>query len=191
MKRLDILLYSRAGLRGHIGHQGSAIPGLIRLDDSVISLIASNIEAFVPERCWWAFALAIVILLSILRGLVRIRTNTFANRGHLSRSDPGTGWTSSDLSPDRPTLMFASARPMGHFGGAQMKMATMTLGTVQMELQRHKRMPMMSTEAYLGCLNRSVHPGFSIHAFPPLPCGDVEWHLTDAWYGTGCWNLLL
>ena len=52
------------------------------------------------------------------------------------------------------TMMFASARPMGHFSAPQMKMASMTLAGVQMELERHKAVPMVLTEGYLDCLNR-------------------------------------
>lgn len=37
-----------------------------------------------------------------------------------------------------------------------MKMAGMTLSTVQMELQRVKMMPGVMTEAYLECLNKYV-----------------------------------
>lgn len=43
---------------------------------------------------------------------------------------------------------------MGHFASPQIKMASMTLGSVQMELERHKMMPMVMTEAYLECLNK-------------------------------------
>lgn len=45
---------------------------------------------------------------------------------------------------------------MGHFGGAQVKMATMTLGMVSMELERQKMQPVVNTEAYLDCLNKYV-----------------------------------
>jgi len=55
-------------------------------------------------------------------------------------------------------MMFASARPMGHFSAPQMKLAALTLSTVQMELERHKRMPMVMTEAYLDCLNKMLEP---------------------------------
>lgn len=51
-------------------------------------------------------------------------------------------------------MMFTSARPMGHFAAHQMKAASMTLGAVQMELERHKMMPMVMTEGYLECLNK-------------------------------------
>lgn len=53
-------------------------------------------------------------------------------------------------------MMFASARPMGHFAAPQVKMATMTLQAVQMELERHKVSPMIMVEGYLDCLNRWV-----------------------------------
>ena len=43
---------------------------------------------------------------------------------------------------------------MGHFSAPQMKMASMTLAGVQMELERHKAVPMVMTEGYLDCLNR-------------------------------------
>lgn len=51
-------------------------------------------------------------------------------------------------------MMFSSTNPMGHFGGAQVKMANMTLGMVQMELERQKMQPMVNTEVYLDCLNK-------------------------------------
>ncbi len=51
-------------------------------------------------------------------------------------------------------MMFASAKPMGHFGGAHLKMATMTLAAVQMELERMKMMPGVMTEPYLDALNK-------------------------------------
>jgi hypothetical protein len=43
---------------------------------------------------------------------------------------------------------------MGHFGAPQVKMATMTLGMVSMELERQKMQPVVNTEAYLDCLNK-------------------------------------
>lgn len=43
---------------------------------------------------------------------------------------------------------------MGHFAAPQMKMASMQLGSIQMELERHKAMPMVMTEAYLDALNK-------------------------------------
>lgn len=51
-------------------------------------------------------------------------------------------------------MMFSSPYPMGHFSDSQMKMAGMTLSTVQIELQRVKMMPGVVTEAYLECLNK-------------------------------------
>ena len=51
-------------------------------------------------------------------------------------------------------MMFASPRPMGHFSSSQMKMAAITLSSVQMELERHKHVRGVMTEAYLDCLNR-------------------------------------
>ncbi|KAK1921363.1 hypothetical protein DB88DRAFT_99863 [Papiliotrema laurentii] len=55
-------------------------------------------------------------------------------------------------------MLFASARPMGHFGAAQIKMASMTLATVQMDLERYKAMPVVMTEAYLDALNKLLEP---------------------------------
>jgi len=43
---------------------------------------------------------------------------------------------------------------MGHFATSQMKIASMTLATVQMELERHKAIPGVMTEGYLDCLNK-------------------------------------
>ena len=43
---------------------------------------------------------------------------------------------------------------MGHFATPQLKIAGMTLATVQMELERHKTMGMVMVEAYLDCLNK-------------------------------------
>ena len=58
---------------------------------------------------------------------------------------------------------------MGHFGGAQVKMATMTLGMVSMELERQKMQPVVNTEAYLDGLNKYVYlhssPSLSINSF--------------------------
>ncbi|WVQ94201.1 hypothetical protein IAU59_001279 [Kwoniella sp. CBS 9459] len=54
-------------------------------------------------------------------------------------------------------MMFSSSRPMGHYPAAQVKMATMTLASVQMELARQKKMP-FSAEAYLDVLNRLLEP---------------------------------
>jgi hypothetical protein len=51
-------------------------------------------------------------------------------------------------------MMFASPNPLGHFSAPQLKMAGLALGTVQMELERMKMMPMVATEAYLECLNK-------------------------------------
>jgi len=51
-------------------------------------------------------------------------------------------------------MMFSSARPMGHFGAPQIKMASMTLQMVQMEVERQKMQPVVNTEAYLDCLNK-------------------------------------
>ncbi|RXK42627.1 hypothetical protein M231_00181 [Tremella mesenterica] len=48
--------------------------------------------------------------------------------------------------------------PMGHFSGAQIKMASMTLGLVQMELEKLKRMPLVNAEIYLELLNKLVEP---------------------------------
>jgi hypothetical protein len=50
---------------------------------------------------------------------------------------------------------------MGHFGAPQVKMATMTLGMVSMELERQKMQPVVNTQAYLDCLNKCV-PCFSL-----------------------------
>ncbi|WVQ82854.1 hypothetical protein IAT38_004989 [Cryptococcus sp. DSM 104549] len=54
-------------------------------------------------------------------------------------------------------MMFSSPMPMGHFSGPQVKMASMTLATVQMELERLKRTT-VAAEAYLDCLNRLLEP---------------------------------
>ncbi|ORX35021.1 hypothetical protein BD324DRAFT_682937 [Kockovaella imperatae] len=54
--------------------------------------------------------------------------------------------------------MFAAAQPMGHFSLQHMKMAGMTLATVQMELEKHKMMPVVLIEAYLDVLNKLVEP---------------------------------
>lgn len=43
---------------------------------------------------------------------------------------------------------------MGHYGAPQVKMASMTLGMVQMELERQKMQPICNTEVYLDCLNK-------------------------------------
>lgn len=53
-------------------------------------------------------------------------------------------------------MMFSSPNPMGHFAAPQVKMASMTLGMVQMELERQKMQPMVNTEVYLECLNKWV-----------------------------------
>ena len=50
--------------------------------------------------------------------------------------------------------MFAAARPMGQFSMPHIKIAAMTLATVQMELEKHKMMSMVMTEAYLDVLNK-------------------------------------
>ncbi|WVN88502.1 uncharacterized protein L203_103713 [Cryptococcus depauperatus CBS 7841] len=54
-------------------------------------------------------------------------------------------------------MMFSSPRPMGHFSAPQMKMASMQLAQVQMELSRLKRTP-VAAEVYLDCLNRLLEP---------------------------------
>ncbi|WRT63267.1 uncharacterized protein IL334_000170 [Kwoniella shivajii] len=54
-------------------------------------------------------------------------------------------------------MMFSSSRPMGHFSGPQVKMASMTLATIQMQLERQKMMP-VSAETYLDILNRLLEP---------------------------------
>ncbi|RSH83900.1 hypothetical protein EHS25_005144 [Saitozyma podzolica] len=55
-------------------------------------------------------------------------------------------------------MMFASANPLGHFSAPQLKLAGMTVQTVQFELERMKRMPMVMVEAYLDCLNKLIEP---------------------------------
>ncbi|WVW81326.1 hypothetical protein I302_103317 [Kwoniella bestiolae CBS 10118] len=54
-------------------------------------------------------------------------------------------------------MMFSSSRPMGHYSSPQMKMASMNLANVQMNLERQKRMP-VNAEAYLDILNRLLEP---------------------------------
>ena len=63
--------------------------------------------------------------------------------------------------------MFASPMPMGHFNAQQIKVASMTLGMVNMELERLKRMPcVVDAEVYLAVLNKCVSPHSSL---PPPP----------------------
>ena len=52
--------------------------------------------------------------------------------------------------------MFASAHPMGHFSQMQIKAAMMSMGVVQMEMERMKMMPGQMIEGHLDCLNKSV-----------------------------------
>ncbi|KAK8844714.1 hypothetical protein IAR55_006564 [Kwoniella newhampshirensis] len=60
-------------------------------------------------------------------------------------------------------MMFTSARPMGHFSSPQVKMAGSSLSSVQMDLERVKRMPLIGAEMYLDVLNRLLEPLAVIH----------------------------
>ena len=62
--------------------------------------------------------------------------------------------TSVALRPPARDMLFASPHPMGHYAAPQIKMASMTLGVVQMELERCKMIPGGLVEAHLGCLNK-------------------------------------
>ncbi|WVR03144.1 hypothetical protein IAU60_000134 [Kwoniella sp. DSM 27419] len=54
-------------------------------------------------------------------------------------------------------MLFSSPHPMGHFATSQVKMASMALASVQMELERQKVMA-ISAETYLDVLNRLLEP---------------------------------